>query len=418
MPDSTITTQCCIAGGGPAGMMLGFLLARSGVGVVVLEKHPDFFRDFRRDTVHPSTLEVMCELGLIDEFLKLPHHQKVETLTGQVGAEHLKMVDFRHLPTHCKFIALMPQWDFLNFLTEQGIRYPGFHLKMRYEVSELLEDKGQIVGVKGKTPTGAFEVHAPLTVGSDGRHSIVRQRAGLQVEVLGAPIDVLWMRLPKHPTDADYTLGHFKGGKLMVTINRGDYWQCARVIAKGAFEQIQQRGLAAFRRDIVDIAPFFEDRVQELRDWNDVKLLSVAVDRLRQWFRPGLLCIGDSAHAMSPVGGVGINLAIQDAVAAANILAEPLLRGQVTTNHLSAVQRRRTMPTHWTQAFQVQAHHRFLYPLLEGRLSLAKLPLPVRLLRDFPVLRRIPARVIGIGIRPEHVKSPAIAAPDATLQEA
>jgi 2-polyprenyl-6-methoxyphenol hydroxylase-like FAD-dependent oxidoreductase len=406
-----LTTQCCLAGGGPAGVVLGFLLARAGVDTVVLEKHGDFLRDFRGDTVHPSTLEVMHELGLLDDFLRRPH-QEYPRVNAKFGEQVVPVGDLSHLPTHCKFIALMPQWDFLNFLTEQGRRYPGFHVKMQHEVTDLLEDKGQIVGVKGRTPTGEFEVRAPLTIGSDGRNSIIRQGAGLQVEVLGAPIDVLWMRLPKHPSDADYTLGHFKPRKLMVTINRGDYWQCARVIAKGEFDQIRERGIAAFRKDIVDTVPFFQDRVQELRDWNDIKLLSVAVDRLRQWYRPGLLCIGDSAHAMSPVGGVGINLAVQDAVAAANILAEPLLRGQVTTSHLLAVQSRRLMPTRRTQAFQVQAHNRFLHPLLEGRLSLDKLPLPVRLLRDFPVLRRIPARVIGLGFRPEHVRTPAIAAPN------
>jgi 2-polyprenyl-6-methoxyphenol hydroxylase-like FAD-dependent oxidoreductase len=408
-----LNTQCCIAGGGPAGVVLGFLLARAGVDTVVLEKHGDFLRDFRGDTIHPSTLEVMYELGLLDDFLRRPH-QEYPRISAKFGEQVVPIGDLSHLSTRCKFVALMPQWDFLNFLTEQGRQYPGFHVKMQHEVTDLLEDKGQIVGVRGKTPAGAFEIRAPLTIGSDGRHSIVRQRAGLQVDVLGAPIDVLWMRLSKHPSDADYTLGHFRPRKLMVTINRGDYWQCARVIAKGEFDQIRKRGLPAFRQEIVDVAPFFEDRVQELRDWNDIKLLSVAVDRLRQWYRPGLLCIGDSAHAMSPVGGVGINLAVQDAVAAANILAEPLLRGQVTTSHLLAVQSRRLMPTRWTQAFQVQGHNRFLFPLLEGRIRLDKLPLPVRLLRDFPVLRRIPARVIGIGFRPEHVRIPAIAPSDRT----
>jgi 2-polyprenyl-6-methoxyphenol hydroxylase-like FAD-dependent oxidoreductase len=272
-------------------------------------------------------------------------------------------------------------------------------------VTELMKENGQVIGVKGKTPGGLFEVRAHLTIGADGRHSIVRERAALQVHDLGAPIDVLWMRLSKRSTDADLTLGHFKPGKVLVTINRGDYWQCARVIPKGAFDQIQRRGLAAFREDLVEIAPFFRDRALELQDWNDIKLLSVEVDRLHNWFRPGLLCLGDSAHAMSPVGGVGINLAIQDAVAAANVLAEPLLHGEVTMRHLLAIQRRRELPTRLTQAFQVQAHNRFLDPLLKGQTNFQKLPLPVKLLRDFPVFRRIPARLIGMGFRPEHVKT-------------
>jgi 2-polyprenyl-6-methoxyphenol hydroxylase-like FAD-dependent oxidoreductase len=388
-------------------MVLGFLLARAGVETIVLEKHGDFLRDFRGDTIHPSTLEVIYELGLLDDFLRRPH-QEYPQVSAKFAEVVVKVGDFSHLPTHCKFIALMPQWDFLNFLSEQGSRYPGFHVKMQREVTELLEENGQVAGVKGKTPGGLFEVRAHLTIGADGRHSIVRERAGLQINDLGAPIDVLWMRLSKRPGDSDLTLGHFKAGKVLVTINRGEYWQCACVIPKGAFDQIYRRGLPAFRDDIAEIAPFFRDRVSELKDWNEVKLLSVAVDRLRQWFRPGLLCIGDSAHAMSPVGGIGINLAIQDAVAAANILAEPLLRGEVTTHHLLKLQRRRELPTRLTQAFQVQAHNRFLYPLLKSQMNPQRLPLPARLLRDFPVLRRIPARLIGMGFRPEHVKTPDI----------
>jgi 2-polyprenyl-6-methoxyphenol hydroxylase-like FAD-dependent oxidoreductase len=400
----TINTHCCIAGGGPAGVVLGFLLSRAGVETVVLEKHGDFLRDFRGDTIHPSTLQVMYELGLLADFLRRPH-QEYPQVSAKFGETTVKIGDFTHLSTHCKFIALMPQWDFLNFLTAQGARYPGFHLKMQREVTELIEENGSVTGVRGKTPDGPFEVRAHLTIGADGRHSIVRERAGLQVHDLGAPIDVLWMRLSKRPDDADLTLGHFNAGKILVTINRGQYWQCARVIPKGAFDRIRERGLPAFRDEIVEVAPFFRDRVGELQDWNEIKLLSVAVDRLRQWFRPGLLCLGDAAHAMSPIGGVGINLAIQDAVAAANILAEPLLRGQVNERYLRQLQRRREFPARITQTFQVLVHNRVIGPFLKGEINFKTPPLPARLLNDFPVLRRIPARAIGIGFRPEHVKT-------------
>jgi 2-polyprenyl-6-methoxyphenol hydroxylase-like FAD-dependent oxidoreductase len=400
-------TQCCIAGGGPAGVVLGFLLARAGVETIVLEKHGDFLRDFRGDTIHPATLEIMYELGLLEDLLRRPH-QEYPHVSAKFGDVAVKVADFAHLPTHCKFIALMPQWDFLNFVSEQGRRYPGFHLRMNSEVSELLEENGNVIGVKGKSSGGPFEVRARLTIGADGRHSVVREKAGLQINDLGAPIDVLWMRLSKQSSDTDLTLGYFRAGKVLVTINRGEYWQCARVIPKGAFDQIRQRGLPAFRDEIVEIAPFFYDRVCELKDWEDIKLLSVAVDRLAQWSRPGLLCIGDSAHAMSPIGGVGINLAIQDAVAAANILAGPLLHGRATAEHLSKIQQRRELPTRLTQYFQVQAHKRILGPLLSGQMNLQQPPLAARLLRNFPVFCRIPARLIGMGFRPEHVETPDI----------
>jgi 2-polyprenyl-6-methoxyphenol hydroxylase-like FAD-dependent oxidoreductase len=401
-----LSARCCIIGGGPAGVMAGYLLARAGVDVVVLEKHKDFLRDFRGDTVHASTLEVMHELGLLQGFLQRPHqeYRKLGIRFDKIAAE---IVDFSHLPTSCKFVALMPQWDFLNFLTEAGRQFPGFQVKMQYEVTDLLEESGRIVGVKGKTSNGAFQMRAPLTIGADGRHSIVREKAGLQIEDLGAPIDVLWMRLPKKADDSYYALGHLKRGKMLVTINRGDYWQCAYIILKGSFEQIQQRGLPAFRDDIADVAPFLGDRTDTLRDWKDISLLSVRVDRLRNWSRPGLLCIGDSAHAMSPVGGIGINLAIQDAVAAANILADPLRRNQVTQHDLLAVEKRRMWPTRWTQALQVQAHKKVVEPTLSGKVNFTNLPFPVKLLNDYPWLRRLPARLVGMGLRPEHVKVPA-----------
>jgi 2-polyprenyl-6-methoxyphenol hydroxylase-like FAD-dependent oxidoreductase len=401
-----LSARCCIVGGGPAGVMAGYLLARAGVDVVVLEKHADFLRDFRGDTVHPSTLEVMYELGLLQGLLQRPH-QEYPQAGARFGSISAEVADFSHLPVHCKFIALMPQWDFLNYLAEEGRKFPSFRLLMEFEATDLLQESGQIVGVKGKTSKGAFEVRAHLTIGADGRHSVVRKQAGLQVEDLGAPIDVLWMRLPKNTGDANYTLGHFKSGKMLVTINRGDYWQCAYIIFKGAFEQIQQRGLPVFRDDIADVAPFLGDRTEALRDWKDVSLLSVRVDYLQTWWRPGLLCIGDSAHAMSPVGGIGINLAIQDAVAATNILAEPLFHARVTAEHLAALQKRRMRPTRWTQALQVQAHKRVVEPTLKGEVTFTKLPFAVRLLNDYPLLRRIPARLIGMGLRPEHPKSPA-----------
>ena len=403
MADSTITAKCCIAGGGPAGMMLGFLLARAGVDVVVLEKHADFFRDFRGDTVHPSTLELMCELGLIDEFLKLPH-QKVETVTAQVGAERLTMADFRHLPTRCKFIALMPQWDFLNFLAEQAKRYKTFDLRMRAEATDLIEEGGRVVGLGAKTPDGRITIRADLVVGCDGRHSTVREKAGLKSDDYGAPMDVLWFHLSRKGSDSADTFGHIEAGKLMVMLDRGDYWQCAYVIPKGGIERVKAEGLEAFRERVVEMSPFLADRVGELKSWDDVKLLSVTVDRLRRWWRPGLICIGDSAHAMSPIGGVGINIAVQDAVAAANRLAGPLRSGAVRDEDLQAIEERRTLPVRFTQWLQLTIQRRIISRVLESDRR-PKPPLFFKLFDIFPVLRRVPARLLGVGIRPEHVRT-------------
>ena len=409
MTNSTIATQCCIAGGGPAGMMLGFLLARAGVHVVVLEKHADFFRDFRGDTVHPSTLELMHELGLLDEFLKLPH-QQIETLSGQVGAEHLQMVDFRHLPTHCKFIALMPQWDFLNFLAEHGKRYETFDLRMQAEARDLIEENGRIVGVIADTPDGTLTVRADLVVGCDGRHSTVREKAGFKSDDYGAPMDVLWFRLSRKDSDKADVFGHIEAGKLMVMFDRGDYWQCAYVIPKGGIERVKSEGLEAFRSRVVEMSPFLSDRVAELKSWDDVKLLSVTVDRLRKWWRPGLICIGDAAHAMSPIGGVGINMAVQDAVAAANRLAGRFRAGGVTDEDLRAIEERRTLPMRFTQWLQLTIQRRIISRVLASQ-DRPKPPAFFKLFNIFPPLRRIPAQLIGIGIRPEHVQTP-IAAPD------
>ena len=387
-------------------MMLGFLLARAGVSVVVLEKHADFFRDFRGDTVHPSTLELMAELGLLDEFLKVPH-QKVQTLTGQVGAEHLQMIDFSHVPTRCKFIALMPQWDFLNFLAEHGKRYRTFDLRMNAEATDLIEEGGRVVGLRAKTPDGTLSIRADLVVGCDGRHSTVREKAGLKSEEYGAPMDVLWFRLLRQADDSTDTFGHIEAGKMMIMLDRGDYWQCAYVIPKGGIEKIKAEGLEAFRRRVVDMSPFVAGRIGELKSFGDIKLLSVTVDRLAKWWRPGLLCIGDAAHAMSPIGGVGINMAVQDAVAAANRLAGPLARGAVADDDLRAIQERRTLPVRFTQWLQLTIQKRIISRVLtmdSGQRP--KPPLFFKLFNVFPALRRIPARLLGLGIRTEHIHTP------------
>jgi 2-polyprenyl-6-methoxyphenol hydroxylase-like FAD-dependent oxidoreductase len=398
-----VEADCCVVGGGPAGMMLGFLLARAGVRVVVLEKHADFLRDFRGDTVHPSTLRVMDELGLLDALLALPY-QKTEQLRGQVGGVTMTVADFRSLSPRWGFIAMMPQWDFLHVLADQGRRYRGFDLRMRAAVTELIEESGAVRGVIATTQDGPLEVRAKLTVGCDGRHSVVRERAGLAVENLGAPMDVLWFALPRRPTDPEDSVGRFDAGRIFVLINRGDHWQCGWVIPKGSFDELRTRGLTAFREELARIVPFAADRTGEIADWDAVKLLTVSVDRLNQWARPGLLCLGDAAHTMSPIGGVGINLAIQDAVATANILAGKLRAGAVTLDDLNAVQRRRAFPTRMTQAGQLFVQRRVVRRILAGTGQFSP-PLVMKLLEWFPVLRRIPARIVGIGVRPEHVRT-------------
>lgn len=327
-----LRTTCCVVGWGPAGMMLGLLLARNTVDVMVLEKHEDFLRDFRADTIHPSTLKLLSELGLLEEFLRLPH-EKARVLKVQVGDRSIPLADFSHLPTQCRFIALMPQWDFLNFLAAQGSHYPAFHLRQKTEATGLIEEGGRIVGVRATGPEGELAIRADLVIGADGRHSLVREEAGLEVQELGAPMDLLWFRLSRRPDDPEESMGRFDAGRILILINRGSHWQLGYVILKGSAEENRRQGVEAFRQAVTDLAPFAADRKEEIRRWEDVKLLTVRVDRLHSWYRPGLLCIGDAAHAMSPIGGVGVNLAVQDA-AAANLLAIPLPEGRLTTEHL------------------------------------------------------------------------------------
>jgi 2-polyprenyl-6-methoxyphenol hydroxylase-like FAD-dependent oxidoreductase len=397
--------QVCIAGGGPAGMMLGYLLARAGIQTCVLEKHGDFLRDFRGDTVHPSTLQVMHELGLLQEFLRRPHSE-LRALSLEFGEHSYKIADFRHIPAVCRYTAIMPQWDFLNFLADKGRELPTLQVIMQAEVKALIESGGTVVGVEATTPDGPLQVHARLVVGCDGRSSTVRKAAALAVEELGSPIDVLWFRLSKQAGDPQQVLGRITRDSMLVTIDRDSYWQCAFVIVKGGIEQVHADGLDAFRRRVAAAARFLADRVQELKSFDDVKLLSVSVDRLTTWWRPGLLCIGDAAHAMSPVGGVGINLAIQDAVATANLLAASLKNGTFRDQDLQRVQQRRLFPVKLIQRVQVLVQNRVLKPAVTGSRRKLQVPWLIRLLDRSAWLRRWPAQLLGLGVRPEHVRSP------------
>ena len=400
MSTAALDTACCIVGGGPAGMMLGYLLARAGVDVTVLEKHNDFFRDFRGDTVHPSTLELMYELGLLADFLQVPH-QQLTSVGGIIGDYAFQAADFRHVPTHCKFVALMPQWDFLNFLAAQAKKFAGFQLLMQHEAVGLIRDSGRITGVEVRTPDGLVLIRAGLVIGCDGRHSLTRQAAELEVHEYGVPIDVLWFRISRHDGDPEQLLGNINFGRVLVLINRADYFQGGLIVRKGSFDELKRGGLDEFRAILRQIAPFLGNRVEELRDWEQIKLLSVQINRLRRWHRPGLLCIGDAAHAMSPAGGVGINLAIQDAVATANLLAIPLKEQRVTEETLAKVQGRREFPTRVTQALQINAHR--LFRRVFETAGPMKAPWQLKAALRIPGVQRLIARVIGVGIRPEHV---------------
>ncbi|WP_448043350.1 FAD-dependent oxidoreductase [Bradyrhizobium liaoningense] len=403
-PNQTMKVRCCIVGGGPAGMMLGYLLGRAGIDVVVLEKHADFFRDFRGDTVHPSTLQVMDELGLIDGFLKLPH-QRLQKMDGLFGGTPVRIADLSRLRTKYPFIAFMPQWDFLNFLREAGRRFASLKVMMSTEAVDLIRRGETVAGVRAKTPDGIIDIEADLTIACDGRHSTVRERAGLEVEEIGAPMDVLWFRAGRRPDETENVFARVEPGKMMITFDRGDYWQCAYVIAKGQYEAVKARGLQALLDDVTRMAPILRSGIAEVKSFDDIKLLTVAINRLKRWTQPGLLCIGDAAHAMSPVGGVGVNLAVQDAVATANLLADKLQRGCPTEDELDAIRRRREFPVKMTQRMQVIVQNNIISGALQGGDRPLKVPLVVRLVTALPWLQGISARLLALGVRPEHVHS-------------
>jgi 2-polyprenyl-6-methoxyphenol hydroxylase-like FAD-dependent oxidoreductase len=400
--ESAAMQTTCIIGGGPAGIMLGLLLARSGLPVTVLEKHNDFFRDFRGDTIHPSTLELMYELGLLDRLLEI-RHTKIDHIAAMVGGERFEIGDFTHLPTHAKFIALMPQWDLLSFLSKEAARYPSFTLRLGWEATGLIESNGAVTGVRANTPDGPQEIRADLTVGCDGRHAISCEAAHLPLAEEGVPIDVLWFRISRQPSDPEIGVGYVNYGRLIVLINRIDYFQTAYLIAKEHFDQVKQDGLDKFHTGLERIIPFFAGRVGEIDSWDKVKLLSVQINHLERWSRPGLLCIGDAAHAMSPVGGIGINIAVQDAVATANLLTEPLRTGTLTSEHLDQVQQYRESAVRNTQRVQLFAH-RILNRVLHNPGPI-KPALLLRIATALPRFQRSAAHFVGMGLQPEHIQT-------------
>lgn len=388
-------------------MMLGYLLARAGLKTAVLEKHADFFRDFRGDTVHPSTLKVMQELGLLAEFLKVPHDE-VAKLTAQFGSTSIQLADLSRLDTVCPFIAFMPQWDFLNFLDEKGKRFPNLSVLKSTEAVELIEDGERIAGVIARNQNGSLRITADLTVACDGRHSAMREQAGMIVKDIGAPMDVLWFKVGKPQGSVQSVFARVQTGQMMVMLDRTTYWQCAYVIAKNGYEAVKAKGLDDFRSNIVKLAPGTREHIGDVKSWDDVKLLSVKIDRLTRWARPGFLCIGDAAHAMSPVGGVGVNLAVQDAVATANLLFDKFgSAGGPSLADLDAVQERRLFPVKATQAIQVFVQNKLINRAISDKDF--KPPLPVRIVGTIPFLQGLTARAIGIGVRPEHVHSPEAA---------
>lgn len=401
---ASIDTDCAIVGAGPAGLMLGLLLARAGVQVVVVEKHGDFLRDFRGDTIHPSTLEVMHELGLLDGLLALPHTQ-APRLHAEIGGADVTIADFSRLPTRCRFIAFMPQWDFLDYVAGHAGRFPNFRIAMQAEVTDLAAQDGRIAGLRAQTPDGPLSVKARLVVGADGRNSIVRQKAGLEVESFGSPSDVLWMKLSHKSEDPPYTMGHGGPRQGFVMVDRGSYWQCGYVVRKGSFADVKAGGLDAFRSAVAAVSPLPPERMLEIGSWDDVHLLSVRIDRLKRWWRPGLICIGDAAHAMSPIGGFGVNLAVQDAVAAANILAGPLKDGTLGDRHLAAVEARRRFPTKATQKLQLMMRRD--RRKREGEEARREGPPAfMRSIARWPLLAHLAGRLVGLGFRPEHVRTP------------
>ncbi len=400
--DKSLVTQCCIVGGGPAGMMLGYLLGRAGIKTVVLEKHADFFRDFRGDTVHPSTMKVMQELGLLEDFLKIPHDEVVQ-MNGLIGATSIRLADMSRLDTPCRFIAFMPQWDFLNFIDKKGRRFLNLQVMKKAEAVKLLKDGDRVTGVVAETENGPLSITADLTVACDGRHSLMRNQAEMVVNDIGAPMDVLWFRVGKPKGSTDSVFARLQAGQMMVMLDRNDYWQCAYVIAKNGYDIVKAKGLDAFRANIVKLAPIVRDTIGDVKSWDDVKLLSVKIDRLTKWARQGFLCIGDAAHAMSPVGGVGVNLAVQDAVATANLLFDKFGVTGPSLVDLERVQNRREFPVKATQAIQVFVQNN----LINRAISDAQFnpPLALKIVNKFPWLQGITARAIGIGVRPEHVHS-------------